>query len=107
MHYVFSGRKYIYLLTQIFAENLLARRSGANLRNRKFIGEFVHLSVMRKIYETDPWLMPFKGAIDARSRRIKDALALYSVDGKLSKGINNHLFYGLHKEEDGYWEPIP
>ena len=47
--------------------------------------------------------MPFKGAIDARSRRIKDALALYSVDGKLSKGINNHLFYGLHKEEDGSW----
>ena len=39
MHYVFSGRKYIYiyiyLLTQIFAENLLARGGAAShFRNR-------------------------------------------------------------------------
>ena len=29
-----------------------------------------------KIYDTDPYLMPYKGAIDARSERILDILRI-------------------------------
>ena len=64
---------------------------------------------IRKIYETDPWLGPFAGAIDARHERIM-ALA-----GKLTHNVgeecgmsiadaaNNHLYYGLHRTQNGNW----
>ena len=57
----------------------------------------------RMIYDTDPYLAPFKPAIDARHRRIMAAKKRFSVDGSLAKGINNHLYYGLHRQEDGSW----
>ena len=108
---------------------------------------------MQKIYETDPWLEPWKEAIDARHDRILadlnkltaavadsgEALAserratLGDVRGrgpskmggmsgetanriegknlpaKLNAAVNNHLFYGLHKDADGWvlreWAP--
>ena len=55
------------------------------------------------IYETDPWLAPYKDAIDARHRRILDARADIEVGGSLSKGLNNHLYYGMHRTANGDW----
>ena len=60
---------------------------------------------MKKIYETDSYLEPFREAIESRHRRILDAKAKItgSVSGSLASGVNNHLYYGLHKEKDGSW----
>ena len=58
---------------------------------------------MKKIYKTDPYLEPFKEAIEARHERILAARKKIAGDGSLSEGINNHLYYGLHKEPDGSW----
>lgn len=55
------------------------------------------------IYETDPYLAPYKEAIEARHARIEAERDKIAVDGSLSKGLNNHLFYGLHREADGNW----
>lgn len=32
-----------------------------------------------------------------------DARDQFSVDGSLSEGLNNHLYYGLHRTNDGGW----
>ena len=58
---------------------------------------------MPMIYETDPWLAPYRDAIDSRHQRILDAAADIAVDGSLSKGLNNHLYYGMHRTADGGW----
>ena len=60
---------------------------------------------IRKIYEADPGLAPFKEAIDSRCRRILDARdkIVGQSGGSLRDSINNHLYYGLHKEPDGSW----
>ena len=60
---------------------------------------------LKKIYETDPYLEPFKDAIEARHSRILSAKAkiVGSSTGRLAESVNNHLYYGLHKEEDGSW----
>ena len=55
------------------------------------------------IYDTDPYLMPFKEAIDARHGRILACRDRFAKGGSLSAGINNHLYYGLHREPDGGW----
>lgn len=57
------------------------------------------------IYDTDPYLRPFRAAIDARHKRILDAAARITGGGVegLSAAVNNHLYYGLHKCEDGTW----
>ncbi len=55
------------------------------------------------IYDTDPYLMPFKEAIDARHGRILACRDRFAKGGSLSAGINNHLYYGLHREADGGW----
>lgn len=57
----------------------------------------------QKIYDTDPYLLPYKEVIDNRSLRISALRNRISRDGSLSKGINNHLFYGLHRTRDGGW----
>lgn len=56
-----------------------------------------------KIYELDPYLRPFKTAVDVRHERILKARDAIAVDGSLSAGLNNHLYYGLHHTEDGGW----
>ena len=55
------------------------------------------------IYEKDQWLVPFKSVIDARHERIEQARKKMSVGRSLSKGINNHLYYGLHTTPEGNW----
>lgn len=66
---------------------------------------------MRKkmIYKSDPYLFPYKRAIDERHKRIMDCRKRYleasgqSEDGKLSAAVNNHFYYGMHRTEDGGW----
>ena len=72
---------------------------------------------MQKIYETDPWLEPWKDAIDARHDRILEDLAKLTgakasdkaLPAKLNAAVNNHLYYGLHKDAEGWvlreWAP--
>ena len=54
------------------------------------------------IYDNDPWLNPFRGAIDARKNRIQEARKAIAGDGTIYDAVNNHLYYTLHKE-DGNW----
>ena len=55
------------------------------------------------IYDGDSWLLPYREAIDARHRHILEEKERLSVDGSLSRGVNNHLYYGLHHNADGDW----
>ena len=57
----------------------------------------------RMIYDTDPYLMPFRTAIDVRHARILQERDAIAVNGSLSAGVNNHLYYGLHRTADGGW----
>ena len=45
--------------------------------------------MITKIYETDPWLEPFRGAIDARHERILADRRKLAGDGPLTKAVNN------------------
>ena len=58
--------------------------------------------MIRKIYETDPWLEPFKAAIDARHERIVADRLKLAGDRPLTEAVNNHIYYPLHRE-DGFW----
>lgn len=55
------------------------------------------------IYDTDPYLKPYKEVIDARHSGILAEKDKISVGGSLSDGLNNHLYYGLHRTSDGNW----
>ena len=55
------------------------------------------------IYDSDKWLKPYKAVIDRRNRMILDLKERFSVEGSLAKGINNHVYYGMHKTEKGDW----
>ena len=57
----------------------------------------------KMIYDSDEWLMPYKDVIDRRHEMIMAAKERISVDGSLSKGLNNHMYYGLHKDGKGNW----
>ncbi len=53
------------------------------------------------IYDTDPYLEPYKKTIIERNHRIitkKQEIAGYGK--KLSNAVNNHLYYALHTEGD-------
>lgn len=56
---------------------------------------------MKKIYETDPYLAPYKEAIEKRHERILEERDKIAMDGSLADGLNNHLYYGLHRDADG------
>lgn len=58
---------------------------------------------MKKIYETDPYLEPYRAAIDARHDRIMEQKNKIAVESSLSRGLNNHIYYGLHRTPDGDW----
>lgn len=58
---------------------------------------------MKKIYETDPYLAPYKEAIEKRHERILEERDKIAMDGSLADGLNNHLYYGLHRDADGGW----
>ena len=58
---------------------------------------------MKKIYETDPYLAPYKDAIEKRHERILEERDKIALNGSLADGLNNHLYYGLHRDADGSW----
>ena len=58
---------------------------------------------MKKIYETDPYLAPYKEAIEKRHERILEERDKIALNGSLADGLNNHLYYGLHRDADGNW----
>ena len=58
---------------------------------------------MKKIYQTDPWLEPYREAIDARHRRIQETFRHIAGEGTLKDAVNNHMYFGLHRCEDGSW----
>lgn len=58
---------------------------------------------MKKIYETDPYLAPYKEAIEKRHERILEERDKIALDGSLADGLNNHLYYGLHRDAGGGW----
>ena len=55
------------------------------------------------IYDHDEWLEPYKEVIDRRHEMIMDLKERMSVDGSLARGMNNHVFYGLHRDTKGNW----
>ncbi len=55
------------------------------------------------IYDGDPGLMPYREVIDARHSRIEAERKKISRGGSLAGGLNNHLYYGLHRGDDGSW----
>jgi len=61
------------------------------------------------IYDNDPYLLPYKEALDARREYALKLRGEMAVSGSLSLGINNELYYGLHKTSDGWvlreWAP--
>ena len=65
--------------------------------------------MIKKIYETDPWLAPFARAIEERHARILEARRRLSGSGGLSDAANGHLYYPLHREGNGWvireWAP--
>ena len=57
----------------------------------------------KMIYDDDKWLKPYKDVIDRRHGMILDLKERMSVDGSLSKGMNNHVYYGMHRNAEGNW----
>ena len=64
---------------------------------------------MKKIYDMDPWLGPWKKAIDARHEAILATKTKLAGDRPLSEAVNNHLYYGLHRDGQDWvireWAP--
>lgn len=58
----------------------------------------------KKIYETDQYLLPYKEAIDKRHEEILKLKTKFTGEGdSLYEVMNNHLYYGLHRNDDGSW----
>lgn len=59
----------------------------------------------KMIYDSDPWLGPYREAIDRRHDMIiaeKEKIA-GGHGGSLARSVNNHLYYGMHRCDDGSW----
>lgn len=74
-----------------------------NLQCSEKFNFFTEMPDKRYIYDDDTYLKPYKEAIDRRHAMILAEKDKIAVDGSLSKGLNNHLYYGLHRDEDGGW----
>lgn len=57
----------------------------------------------KMIYDTDPYLEPYSKVIDSRLEKIQAKRDLIAKGGSLSAGLNNHIYYGLHRTEGGSW----
>ena len=53
------------------------------------------------IYDHDEWLEPYKEVIDRRHEMILGLKDRLSVGGSLAQGMNNHMYYGLHRNGQG------
>ena len=55
------------------------------------------------IYDNDKWLEPYRDVIDRRRKMVLELRDGIAVGGSLSDGLNNHIYYGLHRNESGDW----
>ena len=55
-----------------------------------------------KFYESDPWLKPFTGIIDARIGRCKRKEKQLTGGKPLSEFAMGHFYYGLHRTASGW-----
>ena len=56
-----------------------------------------------KLIKNDPWLAPYKQAIEGRHNRAVEKISeLTGGTGNLSDFADGYLYFGLHKEND-YW----
>lgn len=56
-----------------------------------------------KLIKNDPWLAPYKQAIEGRHNRALEKMAeLTNGSGNLSEFADGYLYFGLHKEK-GHW----
>ena len=63
---------------------------------RKLVGPY-------EITRIDPWLEPFSGEIDLRMERLKERRnQLVGSAESLRDFANGHLYYGIHRTEDGW-----
>ena len=62
---------------------------------------------MQKIYETDPWLMPWKDAIDARHEHILQTLRHVAGDGLLKDAVNNFITASTGTRTAGFSASTP
>ncbi|MBQ0024674.1 MAG: alpha amylase C-terminal domain-containing protein [Bacteroidales bacterium] len=65
---------------------------------------------IKKIYDLDPWLTPYKDVIERRNRTIIERAGEMAGDsGSLAGAVNGHLYYSPHREGSGYvfreWAP--
>ncbi|MBQ0123035.1 MAG: alpha amylase C-terminal domain-containing protein [Bacteroidales bacterium] len=63
-----------------------------------------------KIYESDPWLEPYSGIVERRSRAIRETCRqIAGEEGSLKDAVNGHLYYSPHREGDRFvfreWAP--
>jgi 1,4-alpha-glucan branching enzyme len=62
-----------------------------------------------KIIKNDPWLEPYRQAIEGRYNYALSREKSLTKGGSLSECANGHLFFGLHKHPDGWtfreWAP--
>ena len=58
---------------------------------------------MKKIYQTDPYLEPFKNKIESRHKAIEELAKRFAAGGSIASVMNNHLYYGMHRMGDGSW----
>lgn len=57
---------------------------------------------MKRFYEIDPWLDPFRGVIEARLTYCNDREAVITGGNTLSDFANGHHWYGLHRTDKGW-----
>jgi 1,4-alpha-glucan branching enzyme len=57
---------------------------------------------MKKYYNTDPWLDPFKDIIEARLNYLTNREHLVTGGNSLNDFANGHHWYGLHRKSGGW-----
>ena len=57
---------------------------------------------MKKYYDTDPWLDPFKDIIEARLNYLNDREVIVTGGNSLNDFANGHHWYGLHRTPGGW-----
>ncbi|MDR0434788.1 MAG: alpha amylase C-terminal domain-containing protein [Gracilibacteraceae bacterium] len=69
------------------------------------------MSAAARIWEIDPWLTPYKSDLELRRRQYRRVLAALLSDGQksLAEYANGYLYFGFHREADGWvyreWAP--
>lgn len=69
----------------------------------------IMLMAIKTIADIDPWLDPFRGALEERRKYTEGYRKRILGDKSIAEFSNGHLFYGLHKTKSGWvfreWAP--